>query len=92
MNTSHEIVLAPARAEELAGLLDGLLSWLCAGDRRALADLEHHLAGHAVTHGGTFDSDHYHDATHSILDGFTALIAAYAADLDRPDYPEEDLW
>lgn len=92
MNTTHDVTLAPARADELAGLLGGLVAWLCAGDRAALADLESHLADHAADHGGTFDTAEYLDGPESILATFTALIAAYHAQLDQPDSDEGDNW
>lgn len=90
MNTSHTVTFAPARADELAGLLDGLLGWLTAGDHGALADLEHHLGWHATIHGGTFDHVDYVSGTDSILATFTTLIAAYVAELDRPDHDGDD--
>jgi hypothetical protein len=91
MNTSHPVTLPPAQADELAGLLDGLLHFLTVGDRTALADLEFRLANHASAHGGPFDDAEYLSGAASILDAFTTLIAAYVADLDRPD-DEGDLW
>lgn len=90
MNTTSDVTLAPARADELAGLLDGLLHWLSCGDQRALADLEAHLGDHAARHGGTFDSNSYLDGTDSVLQMFTTLIAAYSAELDRPDSDDGD--
>ena len=63
MNTSHDVTLAPARADELAGLLDGLIHWLTRGEEQALADLEAHLADHATHHGGTFDTNNDDNAT-----------------------------
>ncbi|MCL4292299.1 MAG: hypothetical protein KJ056_04625 [Acidimicrobiia bacterium] len=91
MNTSHPVTLAPAQAEELAGLLDGLLHFLTIGDRAALADLEFRLGNHANLHGGPFDHADYLYGTESILDTFTTLIAAYAATFDQPD-DEQDPW
>lgn len=92
MNTTHHVTLAPARAGELAGLLDGLAGWLCAGDHRALADLERHLAQHALRAGGTFDTIEYLYGPESILAAFTALITAYQALLDQPDLDDGDDW
>jgi hypothetical protein len=92
MNTSNPVTLPPAQAEELAGLLEGLLHFLTVGDRSALADLEFRLGNHACLHGGPFDDADYIYGPESILDSFTTLIAAYAAELDRPDDDEGDLW
>ena len=94
MNTSHPVTLSPDQADELAGLLDGLLHFLTVGDRTALADLEFRLGNHACLHGGPFDHNDYLTGTESILDMFTTLIAAYVATFDQPDRDddEEDLW
>lgn len=90
MNTTHPVTLPPARADELAGLLDGLLDWLTAGDPSALANLEHHLGWHATIGGGTFDDVDYLSEEDSILETFTTLIAAYVAELDPPDHDGVD--
>lgn len=89
MNTTHDVTLPPAQADELAELLEILTDWLTAGDRRALADLETHLDCHALFHGGIFE---HLDATEQFLPQFTTLIAAYQALLDRPDLDEGDDW
>jgi hypothetical protein len=91
MNTSTDVTLPPAQADELAELLDILTSWLTSGDHRALADLETHLDCHALFHGGMFDTGGHLDGT-EILSRFTTLIAAYQALLDRPDLAEGDDW
>lgn len=91
MNTTHDVTLPPAQADELAELLDMLVGWLTAGDHRALADLGTHLDCHAVFHGGMFDTAENLDRT-EILSRFTTLIAAYQALLDRPDIDEGDTW
>lgn len=90
MNTTQTVTLAPARADELAGLLDGLLHWLTTGNSNALADLEDHLGSHASTHGGAFDHDGGLSQEDSILDTYTTLIAAYHAELGWPDQDGDD--
>ena len=91
MNTSTDVTLPPAQADELAELLDILTSWLTAGDRRALADLGTHIDCHTVFHGGMFDTGEHLDGA-EILSRFTTLIAAYQALLDRPDIDDGDTW
>jgi hypothetical protein len=92
LNTSHPVTLPPAQADELASLLDGLLHWLTSGNRQALADLELNLSHHAIVQGSIFDRAEYFTGREQILDTFTTLIAAYVAELDRPDDDEEDVW
>jgi hypothetical protein len=92
MNTSTDVTLPPAQADELAELLDMLTGWLTAGAESALADLENHLDCHALFHGGMFDTVEYAAGIEAILPRFTTLIAAYQAMLDRPDIDEGDDW
>jgi hypothetical protein len=91
MNTSTDVTLPPAQADELAELLDMLTGWLTAGAESALADLETHLDHHTLFQGGMFDTGEDLDPT-EILSRFTTLIAAYQAMLDRPDIDEGDDW
>lgn len=76
---------ATGLAAELAGLLDGLLEWLCNAEPTALDDLEAHIARHATAHGGIFAAEEYANGTESIIDTFTSLIDAHHTIIELND-------
>lgn len=76
-NTTGGLWLNTSWAGELAGLLDGLLEWLCDAEPAALADLEAHLVRHGIDHGGIFAAEEFANGTESIAATFTWMIDAY---------------